>query len=225
MKTVQGWTLVHARRSQWRDKFQGVFLGERYGSWVAGRQLPGETMRDGFGPKGEWSYASYYDSPSEHEVHRAHQALTEYIRLAKEAAECWDGIFDQGAGEAIDRHWARRVPLDGVADMSAGWVHPGLTGDVQSHTYMLPAVEAKYELLKYVRNSYAVREVFRTGTERGPGSELHKAYEAAIEAAGPVRFSVAGDHFSLSYDGTYNDDDEHWRGTWTRNPHPDRRDG
>ncbi|MGW0881276.1 hypothetical protein [Streptomyces sp. NPDC002671] len=223
MKTVQGWTLVHSKRSQWRDKFQGVFLGERDGSWVAGRQLPGKSMRDGFGPKGEWWCVSYYDSPSEHEAHRAHRALSEYIRLAKEAADCWNGIFDQRAGEAIDRHWAKRVPLDGVHDMSADWVHPGLTGDVRGYTYMLPAVEAKYELLQYMRRSYAVSEAFREEEQWKVDSELHQAYASVISTAGPVHARVAGDRFSLVYDGNYNAEEERWRSSWTRNPHPDRK--
>lgn len=29
--TVQGWTIVQARRSKWRGEFDGVFLGERDG--------------------------------------------------------------------------------------------------------------------------------------------------------------------------------------------------
>ncbi|MEU1552212.1 hypothetical protein ABZ517_05745 [Streptomyces scabiei] len=220
---AQGWRLVAQKRSEWRGVYDGVFLGERDGEWMAGRMYQGKSMRDGFGEDGEWWYANYYDSPFEHEANRAKRAVREYIRLAKEAAQCWDGIFDQRAGEAVDRHWAKRVPLDGVHDMSAEWVHPSLTGDTRGGHYMLPAVEAKYELLRYMRSSRAVSEAFREVAQIRPGSELHKAYEAAIETAGAVRLSVAGDRFSLSYDGTYNDADEHWGRTWHRNPHPDAR--
>ncbi|MFK0154097.1 hypothetical protein ACIQVK_18750 [Streptomyces sp. NPDC090493] len=222
--TVQGWTVVHSTRTEWRGTFDGVFLGERDGEWIAGRMFQGTSMRDGFGENDEWWYANYYDSQFEHEANRAMRAMREYIRLAKEAAECWDGIFDQRAGEAIDRHWATRVPLDGVHDMSAAWVHPSLTGDVRGSHHMLPAPEAKYELLRYMRRSYAVSEAFREVPQIRPGSELGQAYEAAIGAAGALRVSVAGDHFSLSYSGSYNDADRNWHTKWVRNPHPDRKD-
>ncbi|NIY68103.1 hypothetical protein [Streptomyces malaysiensis] len=218
---VQGWTIVHQRRSEWRGVFDGAFLGERDGAWLAGRMFQGKSMRDGFGENGEWWYATYYDSQFEHEANRALRAVREYIRLAKEAADCWDSIFDQRAGEAVDRHWAHRVSLEGVHDMSAAWVHPGLTGDIRGGTILLPAVEAKYELLKYMRGSYAVREEFREVPQIRPGSALAQAYDAAIAAAGPVRLSVAGDHFSLSYDGSYSLDPR--SPGIPRNPHPSWR--
>ncbi|WP_434598171.1 hypothetical protein [Streptomyces sp. A5-4] len=223
---VQGWKLVQARRSKWRGKYDGVLLGERDGEWVAGRMFTGTSMRDGFGENGEWWYATYYDLTTEHEAYRALRAVREYIRLSKDAADCWDGLFDQRAGEAIDRHWAQRVPLDEVHDMSALWVRPGLpgVGDIRSGSYMLPAVEAKYDLLQLMRRSYRVGEAFRDSKQCKTGSALHKAYEAAISAAGPVRLTVDGDHFSLSYDGSYNDGDEHWIRT-RRKPHPDRKTG
>ncbi|MEU0214048.1 hypothetical protein ABZ281_02625 [Streptomyces sp. NPDC006265] len=220
---IQGWTIVHQKRTEWRGVYDGVFLGECDGRWIAGRMYQGKSMTDGFGEGGEWWYSNRYESDFEHEANRALRALREYIRLSKLAADCWDGIFDQRAGEAIDRHWANRVPLDGVHDMSAAWVHPDLTGDVRGSHHMLPAAEAKYELLQYMRRSHAVSEAFREVAQIRHGSELHKAYETAIEAAGAVRLSVAGDRFSLSYDGTYNDGDEHWGRTWHRKPHPDAR--
>ncbi|WP_328689886.1 hypothetical protein OHA74_12330 [Streptomyces phaeochromogenes] len=221
---VQGWKLVQARRSEWRGKYDGVFLGERDGAWVAGRMFTGTSMRDGFGENGEWWYATYYDLTTEHEAYRALRAVREYIRLAKEAADCWDYIFDQRAGEAVDQHWASRVPLEGVADMSSHWVHPGQTGDIREGTYMLPAAEAKYDLLKLMRKAYTVHEAFRDPTQCKTGSQLHTAYQTAIEAAGPVRLSVAGDGFDLSYHGRYNDTDERWLRI-PRNPHPDRKMG
>ncbi|MEV1083457.1 hypothetical protein AB0I98_35455 [Streptomyces sp. NPDC050211] len=221
---AQGWTIVHSKRTEWRGEFGGVFLGEHDGEWVAGRMYVGKSMTDGFGPGGEWWYATYYDLPTEHECYRARRAVREYVRLAKETAQCWDGIFEQRAGEAIDRHWARRAPLDNVADMSAGWVHPGLTGDIHGHTFLLPAVDAKYELLQYMRRSYAVSEAFRQPENGKTGSDLHQAFQAAVEAVGPVNLSVAGDRFSLSYQGRYNDADERWRRI-PRNPHPDRSTG
>lgn len=181
----------------------------------------GKSMHDGFSESGEWWYATYYDLPTEHEASRAHDALNEYIRLAKLAGDCWNGIFDQRAGEAIDRYWARRVPLDDVADLSSMWVRPSPTGDVLNGTYMLPAADAKYDLLKLMRNAYAVHEAFRDSAQCKTGSKLHKAYEAAIQAAGPVKLSVDGDQFSLSYHGSYNDSDERWRRI-RRTPHPDR---
>ena len=218
---VQGWTIVQARRSEWRGEYDGVFLGERDGAWIAGRMFIGKSMRDGFGENGEWWYANYYDSEFEYEAYRAHRAVAEYIRLAKEAADCWDGIFDQRAGEAVDRYWSKRLPLDGVHDMSADWVHPSLTGDVLGGTVMLPAVEAKYELLRYMRSSYVVREAFRQAKQCKTGSALHTGYQVAIAAVGPVKLTVEGDRFSLSYHGTYNDADV-WNRT-RRNPHPDRK--
>lgn len=223
--TAQGWTLVAQKRTEWRGTFDGVFLGERDGEWMAGRMFQGKSMKDGFGENGEWWYANYYDSEFEHEANRALRAMREYIRLSKEAAQCWNGsIFDQRAGEAIDRHWAKRVPLDGVHDMAAAWVHPSLTGDVRGSHYMLPAAEAKYALLQYMRRSYAVSQAFRDVPQIRPGSELGQAYDAAISSAGELRLSVAGDRFSLSYHGNYNDADQNWGPVWTRNPHPDRKD-
>ncbi|GHB91634.1 hypothetical protein GCM10010306_103550 [Streptomyces umbrinus] len=220
--TAQGWTLVHQKRAEWRGTYDGVFLGEHDGEWIAGLMHQGKSMHDGFGEDGEWRYANCYDSPSEHEANRALRAVREYIRLSKLAADCWNGIFDQRAGEAVDRHWANRVPL---GDMSASWVHPGQTGDVRGSHYMLPAAESKYELLQYMRHSHTVSEAFRDVPQIRPGSELAKAYDAAIGAVGPVRLSVAGDHFSLSYSGNYNDADEHWGRSWHRKPHPDRNAG
>ncbi|MET9089426.1 hypothetical protein ABZX77_47510 [Streptomyces sp. NPDC004237] len=223
--TVQGWRLVQTRRSEWRGVFDGVFLGERDGAWVAGRMLRGKSMRDGFGENGQWWYATYYDSEFDHEAYRALCALREYIRLSKRAADCWNGLFDQRAGESIDRYWSRRVPLDGVADMSALRVRPGHLGggDIRSSSHMLPAAEAKYELLKLMRGAPALIELFRDPEQCRAGSDLHAVYDAAINAAGTVNLAVAGNRFSLSYDGTYNDADENWRHAWTRSPHPDRR--
>lgn len=218
---IQGWTIVQSRRSQWHGEYDGVFLGERDGAWIAGRMFIGKSMRDGFSESGEWWYATRYDWEFEHEAYRAHRAVAEYIRLAKEAADCWDGIFDQRAGEAVDRYWSKRLPPDGVHDMSADWAHPSLTGDVLDGTVMLPAGEAKYELLRYMRRSYAVSEAFRQAKQCKTGSALRTAYQAAIEAVGPVQLTVEGDHFSLSYGGTYNDADD-WTRT-RRNPHPDRK--
>lgn len=166
--TAQGWTFVHQKRSWWRGKYDGVFLGERDGAWVAGRMIVGKSMHDGFGENGEWWYATYYDLPTEHEAYRALSAVRECIRLAKEAADCWDHIFDQRAGEAVDRHWANRVPLEDVADMSAHWVHPGLTGDIREGTYLLPAVEAKYDLLRLLRKAYSVHSVPRNSARPAP---------------------------------------------------------
>ncbi|TLS44945.1 hypothetical protein FE633_17540 [Streptomyces montanus] len=219
---AQGWTIVHQKRTQWLGEFDGVFLGERDGNWLAGRMFRGQSMHDGFDENGEWWYANQYAWKAEHEASRALHAVREYVRLSKEAAQCWDGIFEQRAGEAVDRHWANRVPLVGVADMSSLWVRPGLTGDIRSGTYMLPAVEAKYDLLKLMRAAYSVHEAFRDSEQCKTGSALHKTYEAAIGAAGPVRLSVAGDRFDLRYEGRYNDSDERWGRTWTRNPHPGR---
>lgn len=220
---VQGWGIVHQKRTLWRGDFDGVFLGERDGNWIAGRMWAGKTMDDGFGENDEWWYASYYDSDNEHEVQRAHRALARYIGMAEDAGNCWDHMFDQRAGEAIDRHWAKRVPLDGVADMQADWVHPDLPGDVRGGTYLLPAAEAKYELLGLMRRSAAVRQTFRDTATIRPDSELALAYDAVLGAAGRVGVRVAGDRFRLSFEGRYNDGDERWRTKWPRNPHPSRK--
>ncbi|WP_030570060.1 hypothetical protein [Streptomyces aureocirculatus] len=168
--TVQGGRSSRPRRSEWRGEFDGVFLGERDGEWIAGRMFVGKSMHDGFGESGEWRYATCYDLPREHEVYRAHDALNEYIRLAKLAGDCWNCIFDQRAGEVIDRYWARRVPLDDVADMPALRVRPGLLGEggIRSGSYMLPAVEAKYDLLKLMRGALSVREMFATRSSASP---------------------------------------------------------
>jgi hypothetical protein len=205
--TAQGWTLVQVRRREWRGEFDGVFLGEQDGKWMAGRQYLGKSMRDGFGPDGEWWYATYFDYEHEHEAYRARRALAEYIRLS----------------EAIDRHWANRVSLDGVYDMSTDWVFPGLTGDVAGMTYMLPASEAKYELLQYMRRSYSVQEAFREADQGRTSPELPDAFDAAISAVGPLAVTVGGARYRLSYEGRYNDTDERWRREWRRNPHPDRK--
>lgn len=221
-KTVQGWMIVHSKRAKWREEYDGVFLGERDGMWISGRMFLGKSMRDGFTESGEWRGATQFTDPAMHEAYRAHLALQDYIRQAEDAGDCWDGMFNQQAQAAIDRHWAGQVPLTGVHDMSAGWVHPGLGGDVRGHTCMLPAVDAKYELLAYMRRSYVVNDAFREFVLRGDRSRLKEAYETAIQAAGLVKFSVAGDHFSLSFDGSCNDNDSLWR-TTRRNPHPNRK--
>ncbi|WP_146050992.1 hypothetical protein [Streptomyces noursei] len=205
--------------------FDGVFLGERDGEWIAGRQFPTQSRyADGFSDNGDWRYATYYDSPSQQEAYRAWRALREYVSLSKNAANCWDPLFIHAAGQAIDRYWAHRVPLNGVADMSAAWVVPGLTGDANGSTDLLPAAEAKYWLLQYLRGSCEVGDSFRRPQLRKIGSALHKAYQAVIEAAGPLNVSVSDDRFSLSFDGSYNYRDDRWRRV-ARNPHPDRKPG
>lgn len=161
--------------------------------------------------------ATQFTDPAMHEAYRAHLALQDCIRQAEDAGDCWDGMFNQQAQAAIDRHSGRAGIADGVHDMSAGWVHPGPGGDVRSHICMLPAVDAKYELLAYMRRSYVVNDAFREFVLRDDRSRLKEAYATAIQAAGPVNFSVAGDHFSLSFH--YNDNDSLWR-TTRRNPHP-----
>ncbi|MEV5264763.1 hypothetical protein [Streptomyces werraensis] len=221
---VQGWTIVHHKRVLWRGAYDGVFLGERDGNWIAGRMWAGKSMDDGFSEDGEWWYASYYDSPHEHEAGKAMSALDRYIRLAEDAGNCWDGMFNQRAGEAIDRHWARRVPLDQVADMSAAWVHSDLCGEVRHVFYLMPAVEAKNELLGLMRRSARVRDVFRDNSRIEPGSELASAYDVVLGATGQVGVQINGDRFSLSFGGRYNNDDERWRTKWTRNPHPSRKE-
>ncbi|WP_369228417.1 hypothetical protein AB5J52_48060 (plasmid) [Streptomyces sp. R39] len=104
-------------------------------------------------------------------------------------------------------------------------MRPGLLweGEIRSRTHMLPAVEAKFELLRLIRRTPSVIDAFRDAEQSRPGSTLHTVYEAAIHALGPLSLTLAGDRFSLSYDGTYNDADEHWRDLWARKPHPDRR--
>ncbi|MFF7415670.1 hypothetical protein [Streptomyces lydicus] len=218
---VQGWAIVHQSRTLWRGSFDGVFLAERDGEWLAGRQFTTQTRHDGFGDNGEWWHATYYAAPSHHEAYRALGALREYIRLSKNAACCWNVRFDQEAGEAVDRHWAKRVPLRDVADMSMEWVHPGLTGDLRSGTSLLPAEEAKYYLLDQMRRSFAVSEAFRTPRECRAGSKLAEAYQVAIGAAGPVHLSVRRDRFSLSHDGAYKESDKRWIRA-ARLPSPDR---
>lgn len=51
----------------------------------------------------------------------------------------------------------------------------------------LPTVEAKYELLQYMRRSYAVNNAFREAKQCKTGSELHTAYEVAISSSGALR--------------------------------------
>lgn len=88
--------------------------------------------------------------------------------------------------------------------MSALRMRPGLpgVGDIRSGSYMLLAVEAKYDLLRLLREAPAVSEAFRNSEQCKAGSALHQSYEAGISTAGPVKFSVAGDHFSLTFDGS-----------------------
>ncbi|PNE43376.1 hypothetical protein [Streptomyces noursei] len=203
---AQGWKIVHQRRRPWPGQgiYDGVFLGERDGRWNAGCMFRGNSMDDGFkndqylrGNIPEWDF--------QHEAYRARCALNDYIQWAKEAADCWDRLFEQEASRAVDRHWAERVPLDGVADMSVTWGRSSLNGDVRTETFMMPAVQAKYELLRCMRRSYTVNKAFCQPQQHKVGSELGLAYTTAITAAGPVAVAVGSDRFTLSYDGRNTD--------------------
>ncbi|MGW1784916.1 hypothetical protein ACWCQQ_38300 [Streptomyces sp. NPDC002143] len=202
--------------------YDGVFLGERDGIWIAGRMFLGKSMRDGFTESGEWRGATQFTDPAMHEAYRAHLALQDCIRQAEDAGDCWDGMFNQQAQAAIDRHWGRAGTADRCPRHVSRVGASRSGGDVRGHTCMLPAVDAKYELLAYMRRSYVVNDAFREFVLRDDRSRLKEAYETAIQAAGPVKFSVAGDHFSLSFDGSCNDNDSLWR-TTRRNPHPTER--
>ncbi|MGW0920682.1 hypothetical protein ACWD3J_16900 [Streptomyces sp. NPDC002755] len=107
-KTAQGWMIVQSKRAKWREEYDGVFLGERDGMWIAGRMFLGKSMRDGFTESGEWRGATQFTDPAMHEAYRAHLAVQDYIRQAEDAGDCWDGMFNQQAQAAIDRHWAGR---------------------------------------------------------------------------------------------------------------------
>lgn len=197
---VQGFAIVHQRRRRTGGRFDGAFLAERQGEWLAGRQFTTQSEHDGFTDNGAWQYADRYASPLQHEAYRAHRALQEYVRVAK-AADCWEASFEHEAGEAIDRYWAQRVPLTSVADMALSWSCPGPTGEVVGGTALLPARKAKYELLNHMRHSRAVSEAFSAHAERHVRSKLREVYQAALQADGPVRLAMGDERFALSYGG------------------------
>ncbi|WP_077060548.1 hypothetical protein [Streptomyces sp. MP131-18] len=222
MKTNQRageWTIVHQRRQEIRSgQFEGIFLGNDRDRWMAGRMYTGTSRRDGFSPTGEWWYSTYCDQKNATENMR--EARAAYLRLSH-TAEVSDSLFEQRAGEAIDRHLAGLVSLDGVHDLSAGWhvtdYRPPLD-PVGGNTYLLPAQEAKYELLVYLR---------RTESSAGlammpPGMTLtlHEAYQKVIRATGPITFELGRYTYSLVHQGSYCD-----IGRFPRNPHPERGAG
>lgn len=218
---VQGWTIVHQSRQRWRE-FEGVFLGNQGDRWIAGRMFNGKSMHDGFSESGEWWQASQFDDPALPEACRWFQAISRYVKYAGDTC-VWDGIFQQRAEEAVDQHLADRVSLAGVPDMSAGWVGTGMYdhNPPRGHTYLLPAREAKVELLGDIRRTVRNR-CGGWSDEQCKHSELNDIYQAVINATGPVR--VEFDHrntYSLSHEGSYNDADDRWRRE-ARRPHPDR---
>jgi hypothetical protein len=213
------WTIVHQRRQEIRaGRFEGIFLGNDRDRWMAGRMFTGRSWHDGFSPTGEWWYSTYCDQKNATDNMR--DALAAYLRLSH-TTEVWDGLFEQRAGEAIDRRLASLVSLDGVHDLSAGWrvtnYRPPLA-PLGGNTYLLPAREAKYELLGYMRRTEGSAGV--AIVPPGTTLTLHEAYQEVIRATGPTAFELGRYTYSLVHQGSYSD-----MVRLPRNPHPEWRAG
>jgi hypothetical protein len=189
------WTVVHQARGSWRGAFKGVWLGadESTGHWMVGRQFDGLSMDDGFGEDGDWLTAQRFREDNEYLNMR--RALAAYERKAN-AADIWDGMWDQRVHEAVARHLAHRVPFPAPVQLAAGWIGRSLTGShpPMGSTIPLDGPVAKYELIRYLQGQTRFEE---TVTEPGSVSE-QEAYRLVINATGPVRFVCRGVTFYLS---------------------------
>lgn len=215
---VMSWTVIHQKRAEVRPGvFEGVFLGVDGNRWIAGRMYTGKTMSDGFDKSGEWWYSHYFGIPHDAGLARTvREAVAGYLEVAR-AALLWDVVFERTVGDAVDRYLVELMPLDGVADMSAGWRRTEGGTSVNAlggTTVLLPAAMAKRDLLGFLR---------RTAPEAGPhrdgqGLSLDEAYERVIGADGPARFEVGRNTYWLTHDGHYS-----VRHRFPRNPNPDKR--
>ncbi|MFM9442563.1 hypothetical protein [Streptomyces acidiscabies] len=211
------WKIIHRTRTEVRSGvFEGVFLGVDGDRWIAGRMYTGKAMSDGFGENGEWWYSHSFASPNRSGVRNMRDAVASYIEMGR-AALVGDVVFERSTWDTVDRYLVGQVPLDGVADMAAGWEQTGADRSVNAlggSTYLLPAALAKRQLLGYLR---------RTASEAGPpptrqGLSLDEAYERVIDADGPVRFEVGRNTYWLTHDGHYSD-----RHRFRRHPYTERR--
>lgn len=197
--TAAEWTIVHQHREQPinSDTYEGAFLGVDGDRWMTGRMFTGHSMDDGIDAHGQWWYTRYFDDPAKPGTLHMRRALAAYIELAKKAG-VWGGYpFEERAARAVDRYLAQRVPLDGVPDMQAGY-YSTATQMPAGSTGLLPAVEAKYELLRYLRYTQATARLDLAL----PGMTLDEAYELVINATGPVRFQLGYATYWLSDTGT-----------------------
>ncbi|MET8983261.1 hypothetical protein ABZX85_47620 [Streptomyces sp. NPDC004539] len=177
----------------------------------------GKSISDGFDKNGEWWYSHCFGVSGEAGfVCNMRKAVSGYMEVAREAL-LWDVVFEWAAGDAVDRYLVRRVPLGGVADMSAGWRRTADGPSVNAlggSTVLLPAVLAKRQLLGYLR-----RTAPEAGSHpAGEGLDLDEAYEQVISTSGPVRFEMGRNTYWLTHDGRYSD-----RHRFLRHPHPDKK--
>ncbi|QNP74995.1 hypothetical protein IAG44_40005 [Streptomyces roseirectus] len=213
---VMQWRVVHRTRAEVQPGvFEGVFLGVDGVRWMAGRMFTGRSMNDGFDGNGAWWYSHYYMSAERSAVRNMRGALAAYTEVAGSAL-VWDAAFDRSVQEAVGRYLAALIPLDGVPDMAASWERTGAASvnALGGGTYLLPAAEAKRELLGYLH-----RTAPDTGTHpAGQGLSLDEAYERVIGARGPVRFEVGRNTYWLTHDGHYSN-----HTTFHRHPVADER--
>ncbi|WP_416968228.1 hypothetical protein [Streptomyces sp. 4F14] len=211
------WKIIHYTRVEVRSGvFDGVFLGVDGDRWIAGRMYTGKTMSDGFDENGEWRYSHSCTSPNRFGVRNMRDAIASYIEMGR-AALVGDVVFERSTWDTVDRYLVGQVPLDGVADLAAGWERTAVGGSVNAlggSTYLLPATLAKRQLLGYLRRT--VSEAGQPSTCQG--LSLDEAYEQVIGADGPVRFEVGRNTYWLTHDGHYND-----RHGFRRHPHAERR--
>jgi len=194
---VMQWTVVHQKRAEVRPGvFEGVFLGVDGIHWVAGRMYTGRSLADGFDANGEWWYSHYYISPEWSAVRNMLHAVAAYTKVAGDA-EVRDAAFDQNVAETVDRYLAALIPLDGVPDMAAGWEQTGAASvnALGARTSLLPAAQAKRELLGYLRRTAPDTAVCRNGQ----GVSLDEAYQLVIGAREPVRFEVGRNTYWLTH--------------------------
>lgn len=217
---VMSWTVIHQKRAETRSgEFEGIFLGVDGSRWIAGRMYTGASLSDGFDRTGEWWYSHYFGVSDDVGFARTvREAVAGYLEMAR-AALLWDVVLEQNATDAVDRYLAELIPLDGVADMAAGWRRTDGGTSVNAlggTTSLLPAVVAKRQLLGFLRRTEPESESAPSPDGQGPG--LDEAYERAIGAGGPLVFEAGRNTYWLTHDGHYSA-----RHRFPRNPHPDRR--
>ncbi|WNI17678.1 hypothetical protein [Actinacidiphila sp. ITFR-21] len=195
---AEGWTIVHqARQKHYDDRFYGQFLGTREGriggaEWVVGRLYNGKSADDGF-RDGEWAYSRRFQSPNS--TDSADAALKAYVEMSYDTF-VWDRIFEQRAGEAIDRHLAG-PEVDGAPKLSAGWSESdaGHRVPAAGSTISLPFHEAKYYLLQFLRSTELGAKAHLT---RGITLDRHQAVDLVTKATGPVRFEYGYNTYWLA---------------------------
>lgn len=196
---VEGWTVVHwARQRHYNDQYYGQFLGARVNTytgvteWLVATLYPGSSAKDGM-RFGEWMTSQRFAGPRS--TDNADDALTRYVEKAHETF-VWDRIFEQRAGEAIDRYLAG-PETHGAPRMAAGWQRsdPGPSAPFGSATIYLPLHEAKYYLLEFLRSTQLSAMAHLT---EGVTLDRHQAVELVRQADKPVRFDYGYNTYWLA---------------------------